>query len=452
MTAAVGLALADGEALARAQRSALAVLAIRILGAGLAYATQVLLARTMGRAEYGVFATVWVWVAILGHGSLWGVGQSVCRFVPHHRVREEWDLARGFLAGGAAFVLASAVLTAGIAGGLLWLGRGSVEGAHLWPFSLALAVLPLFALQDYVEGIARSFGWTSLAIAPIYLLRQGLVGAALIAAVAAGWPAEAWVAIACTLTALAASLALQTALLARRLRRELPPGPRRYRLGEWAAASLPIALVDLTTLGLASIDVIMLGLYLPAEAVGVYFAATRIVQFVVFAPYATSAATAQRFADAHAREDRATLTALVTRTARLTWLMTVAAGLGVLAAAPVLLSLFGPGFAASLDVLAILVLGLMVQSAFGPAEDLLNMLGSERACALVSVATLAAAAVLNLALIPAYGVTGAAFAMAACAAGRGFALARVAQARLGLTSHVLGGAVLGNGILENGSQ
>jgi O-antigen/teichoic acid export membrane protein len=201
-----------------------------------------------------------------------------------------------------------------------------------------------------------------------------------------------------------------------------------------------MALVDLTTLGLSYIDVILLGFFLPPEAVGVYFAATRILQFVVFAQYAASAATAQRFADAEARGDRATLAALVTRTARLTGGLTLLTGAGVLAAAPLLLALFGPAFASSLPVLAILIGGVLVQSTFGPAEDLLNMLGQERACALASGLVLALSAGLNCLLIPHFGVIGAAAAMATAAVCRGVALSLLARRRLGLATTVLGAA------------
>src|SRR3954453_11185322 len=47
----------------------------------------------------------------------------------------------------------------------------------------------------------------------------------------------------------------------------------------------------------------------------------------------------------------------------------------------VLLALFGPGLSASVGLLAILIGGVVLQSAFGPAEDLLNMLGDRpQAC------------------------------------------------------------------------
>jgi hypothetical protein len=99
---------AGAGAQTQAQRSALGVFAIRIAGAGLAYATQVLFARLMGKAEYGVFATVWIWVTDSWPRSLLGLTQTLCRFVPQYRVRAELDLARGFLAGGAAVTLATA--------------------------------------------------------------------------------------------------------------------------------------------------------------------------------------------------------------------------------------------------------------------------------------------------------------------------------------------------------
>jgi O-antigen/teichoic acid export membrane protein len=438
VTAAVGLPLANGDTLAGAQRAALTVFAIRIGGAALAYATQVLLARFMGQTEYGIFALAWVWVAILGHGCLLGVAQSVCRFVPHYRARGEFDLARGFLRGGVLHAAISGTVTAAAGAAVLWFARGTLDGGHLWAFAFALAVLPLFAVQDYVEGVARSFAWIGLAIAPLYLLRQGLIAASFAAAVLLGAPAQAWVALACALGAVTIALAIQGTVILGRLREALEAGGRAYRLRLWAAASLPMALVDLTTLGLSYIDVILLGFFLPPEAVGVYFAATRILQFVVFAQYAASAATAQRFADAEARGDRATLSALVTRTARLTGGLTLLTGIGVLAAAPLLLALFGPAFASSLPVLAILIGGVVLQSAFGPAEDLLNMLGQERACALASGLVLALAAGLNCVLIPQFGVMGAAAAMATAAVCRGVALSLLARRRLGVATTVLG--------------
>jgi O-antigen/teichoic acid export membrane protein len=427
----------EGSALAGAQRSALVVLAIRVAGAALAYGVQVLLARLLGKAEYGVYATVWIWVAILGHGALWGVGQSVYRFVPGYRARGQDELARGFLAAGAGFVLASALAVAGLGAVALWLARDLVGGAHLAPLAVALVVLPLFAMQDYLEGVARAFHWTGLAIAPPYLLRPALIVVFMLALMAAGAPAEPAVAMIAFAIAVALSLAVQALLLAVRLRRALPPGPRALRVREWAATSLPIALVDLATLANSYLDVLLLSLLAPPEAVGLYFAATRLLQLVAFVPYAATAATAGRFAEAGALADRATLAVLAARTVRLVSLATLAAGTGVLLAAPLLLALFGPGFAAGVPLLAILVAGTLGQAACGPAEDLLTMLGAERLCAALSIAAVAVTAALALALIPAFGAAGAAAATATAGVLRTAMLALAARRRLGIATHLL---------------
>jgi O-antigen/teichoic acid export membrane protein len=438
MTAlAVETGATDGHAPVRTGRSALTVLAIRVGGAGLAYLTQVLMARLMGKSDYGVFATVWVWIAILGHASLWGVGQSVYRFVPHHRARNELELARGFLASGLGFVVLSSLLTGIVGGTALWFFRDAVSADHVWPFALAILVLPLFALQDYVEGVARAFGWTALAIAPPYILRQGLVALAMVGAVSSGMPAAPWVAILCTLGATAFALIVQGVAVWVRVRRALPPGERKFEAATWGKATLPIAFVDLNNSLLTYVDVLLLSFFLKPEAVALYFAATRLLQFVVFVQYAATAATAPRFAEFHARGDHATLRALAARTARWTFLIAAGTGAALLVASPYLLAMFGSGFEASVPILMILVAGAVVFAACGPCEDLLIMVGQERAGALIAVLALIVAALLNLALIPLYGAMGAAIATASMTVLRGLALCMTVWKKLGFAPHAL---------------
>ena len=157
---------------------------------------------------------------------------------------------------------------------------------------------------------------------------------------------------------------------------------------------------------------------------------------MIFVSYAASASTAQRFAEAGARNDGTTLRALALRTAGLTSIMTLATGVALLIASPLLLGLFGPGFSGSTGLLAILVVGAVAQSAFGPGEDLLTMLGHERTCALVAFGVLVLAVLLNVALIPVFGAMGAAMATALAATVRGGALAVVVERRLGFAPHI----------------
>lgn len=397
---------------AGAAGAALDVFAIRIAAAALAYGAQVLMARLMGRTEYGIFATIWVWIAILGHSSTLGLAQGACRFLPVDQARGDVAHLRGFLIGGAFVTGAVAVLVAAAGLGFVRVQGDLVGGPYMVPLLLAALVLPVFTLQDYLEGVARSQNWVVLAVAPPYLLRQGLIMAAMVAAVALGAPAEAWVAVACTLAATALSLTIQAVIIVRRLRTMLPAVKPRYRWRRWLRACLPIAATELAHSAFNMIDVVILSFMMPPAAVGLYFVATRVQQFVPFVQFAASAATAQRFTALHAAGDAPNLARLVRRQARLTFAATAAIGLAVVAAGPLLLGLFGPEFGGSLPLLAVLVCGTVAASLFGPGEDLLTMIGGEGLCAAITVAMLVLAALLCIALVPTMGVMGAAVAMA----------------------------------------
>ena len=418
------------------QRAALTVFAIRVGSAGFAYGSQVLAARLMGWEAYGVFASVWVWTAMLGHTLTLGLSQGACRFVPGDQAQGDLDLARGYIRAGALMTGGAALAIAGLGAALLVLEPHLFAPAYRAPIAVAICVMPLFALQDYLEGVARSQNWVGLAIAPPYLLRQTLMMACMVAAVLLGAPPRAEVAMACMLAAAAAATALQAVLLVARLRRELPRGPHRYRWRFWLGTSLPIAAIDLANAGFTFVDVIVLGALVSPAEVGIYFAATRIQQFVVFVHFAVSAATLQRYSAAQAQANRYLLAELVRRQGRTTAAATVAVGGAILAVSPLLLGMFGPDLGASVPILCILVAGSVAASLFGPGEDLLTMLGGERLCAGITAGSLIAAAGLCLALVPAFGTLGAALAVALATAGRAALLARVAGQVHGLPTPV----------------
>jgi len=417
-------------------RAALTVFAIRVGAAGFAYAAQVLAARLMGWDAYGVFAAVWVWTAMLGHTLTLGLSQGACRFVPTDQARGDLDLARGYIRAGALVTGGAALSVAGLGAALLRLEPGLFAAAYRAPIAVALGVMPLFALQDYLEGVARSQNWVGLAIAPPYLLRQSLMMVCMVGAVLLGAPPRAEVAMACMLIAAAIATALQAGLLLARLRANLPPGPQRYQWRTWLGTSLPIAGIDLANAGFTFVDVIVLGALVSPAELGLYFAATRIQQFVVFVHFAASAATLQRYSAAHARADRPLLADLVRRQGRLTAGATALVGCGIVALSPVLLAMFGPGLGSSVPILAVLVAGSVAASLFGPGEDLLTMLGGERLCAGITAFMLIVAGALCWALIPPFGTLGAALAVALATIMRAGLLARTAGRLHGLPTPI----------------
>jgi O-antigen/teichoic acid export membrane protein len=76
---------------------ALLAFGVRVVGAGLAFLLQIIAARFLGAEGYGIYSIAWLTLTILGHATLLGMGQTICRFVPE-------ALAQGNTAKAGAFV------------------------------------------------------------------------------------------------------------------------------------------------------------------------------------------------------------------------------------------------------------------------------------------------------------------------------------------------------------
>jgi O-antigen/teichoic acid export membrane protein len=227
----------------------------------------------------------------------------------------------------------------------------------------------------------------------------------------------------------------QMAVLNRRLDGHIEPGPKAYDFRGWLAVSLPILMVEGFYLLLSYTDVLVLQQYRSSQEVGVYFAVVKTLALVSFIHYAMSATTAHRFAEYHALGDRARLSAYVAHAIKWTFWPSLAATIALLALGKPLLWLFGPQFVIGYDMMFVAAIGLVVRSAIGPVERLLNMLGHQHICALAYALAFAINVVLCIALVPRFGGHGAAAATSISLTFETVLLFWIVRRRLGL--HVL---------------
>lgn len=431
--------LADGSDTSLAQRMASAAFLIRVASAAILFLSQVLLARWMGSFEFGVYVYVWTWVLLIGVISDFGLATAAQRFIPAYTESKAFDLLRGFLTGSRwlATVLATVIAALGVLGVRLiepWL-----DGYLIVPLYLACACVPLFTLGNMLDGIARSYNWVNLALAPPYILRPIILLLAMAAGHLVGFAADATTAMVAAVFSTWATAILQLVLVRRRLHATVAPGPKVYALRTWFATALPIFMVGSFFLFLTYADVLMLQAFRTPEEVAVYYAAAKTLALVSFVNFSVAAAAAHKFSEYHVAGDRARLSAFLADSIRWTfWPSLVATGL-ILAVGRVFLWLFGPGFVDGYPLMFILAIGLLSRAAVGPVERLLNMLGEQRACALVYAAAFTINIVLCLLLIPRFGATGAAIATACAVISESAMLFLVTRHRLGLHVFIWGG-------------
>jgi O-antigen/teichoic acid export membrane protein len=417
------------------RRLAGTIFVIRVVSAGLAYLSQILLARWMGGSDYGVYVYVWTWVLLLGSMMDFGISASAQKIIPEYRTSGEHALLRGFLAGSRwmTFVVSTAIsaLLAGIVKLLApWIGASEIV-----PLYIGCITLPAFVVANTQDGIARSHDWMRLGLMPQFIVRQGLIIGITAGAFMLGFHLGATAAMTASAAAVWIAMIAQMIVLNRRLAGHIEPGARAYDFRGWLAISLPILLVESFYLLLSYTDVLVLQQFRSSEEVGVYFAVVKTLALVSFIHYAMSATTAHRFAEYNALGDKARLSAYVAHAINWTFWPSLAATIVLLALGKPLLWLFGPQFVIGYDIMFVAAIGLVVRSAIGPVERLLNMLGHQHICAAAYAAAFVMNVVLCVVLVPRFGGHGAAAATSISLFFETVLLFWIVRRRLGL--HVL---------------
>src|SRR5476649_2408070 len=322
----------------------------------LALASQVLLARWMGRFQFGIYIYVWTWVLMIGALSDFGLSSAARRFIPEYTELKSLDRLRGFLSGSRwlAFGLASAIGAVGAVGVTLlapWLDQFAVV-----PLYLAFLTIPIYGLVQVQAGIAQSYDWPNLALMSFYIWRQLTITVLMGAAYLFGAPTDAVTAMIVAVVTTWAVTIGQLVMLDRRLKGTVPAGPKRYEVKTWFATSLPIFVAEAFYL-LTYVDILALEHLRSPDEVAVYYAGARLLAIVAFVYFAIAGATTHKFTQYHISGDKQRLASFFAETIKWTFWPSLLACALILAFGRPLLGLFGANFESGYDVMFILSVG-----------------------------------------------------------------------------------------------
>ncbi len=340
--------LADKSDSRLAQLVAGKVFLVRVASAVLALASQVLLARWMGSFQFGIYIYVWTWVLMIGALSDIGLSSAARRFIPEYTELKSLDRLRGFLTGGRwlAFGIATAIGAIGAIGVTAlapWLDQFAVV-----PLYLACLTIPIYGLVQVQAGIAQSYNWPNLALMPFFIWRQLVITVLMGAAYLFGAPTGAMTAMLIAVGTTWAVTVGQLVVLDRRLKRNVPAGPKQYEVKTWLATSLPMFTVEVFYLLLTYVDILALEQFRSPDEVAVYYAGARLLALVAFIYFAIAGATTHKFTQYHVAGDTQRLASFFAETVKWTFWPSLAACALILALGRPLLSLFGDEFRARL--------------------------------------------------------------------------------------------------------
>jgi len=419
---------------------------IRMGGAGIGFALQVLLARLLPLDDYGLYVTFWTWLILAGQIAALGFNDSVIRFLPRYLERSRIHDARGYLKTGFFFVVLGSAAIAALGLAIVWaLPAIYPQGDPRWVLLILFFIgIPFLAVELYLDGIARSVGLFVLSAAPAFIVRPILLAATIAGLALLGFEIRATLALAVAIAITGAVTIAQAFVLRASIRRQLAgtaqtvATPRKKRR-LWLAATLPLTLVyGVEEIYLVS-DILLLGLLGDPGQVGIYFTAVRLMALAGYVYYAFMLISSREFSLARARRNSSELQASVMKATRWTFWLSLPTVGGVVALGYPLLAIFGPDYTAGYGVLAVLAIGLLARASVGQAGDLLVVLGYQKTTLAVAVGSLLLNVVVTLALLPFLGIMAAAIGTVASQAGRAAALAILAKRHAGVSTFVLSG-------------
>jgi len=416
--------------------SASQVLAIRLVGAALTYASMVCLARWLGSYNFGIYAYVLVIVTLLGLAFSFGFNSSGLRFVPSYLAQKKLRRLSGFLKQSYKIVLAISVIGALLGAGLVFALRNIIEPYYVVPLLVGMLCVPVWALLNQFEATSRAFGWVHLAYIPGFVLRPLLVMGFVGGLVWLGGTADAVGALWALVAACAVAALIQGFLVYSGARKQLAEVRPAFHTRHWFTISLSFLMIDGFRMVLDNTDVLMIGRLLDPHSIAVYFAAIRTGGLVAFVSFSMMALAVPKFAEIHSTGTPRELQKFVSEVIQLMFWPSLLTAAALAAIGPYVLSLFGADFAMGYPTMLVILAGLVLRSATGPVEYLLNVTGHHRDTMRVYALAAAANVALSLLLIPTLGIIGAAIATYAAMLGGNACLWVLVRKRLGVNAFV----------------
>jgi O-antigen/teichoic acid export membrane protein len=390
---------------------ALITLAIRVAGAGLAFALQALLARVMMPNEYGTFIMVWTWMLSLGSFASLGLAEVAMRLLPRYAARKRQRMLSGFFSHGFR-------TTAVTAGFFCLIGFGLSQVLPISQQSKFVLAgvcigLPVLALEYFLEGVARAMGWFKLTTVTVYIIRPLMISTMVLAAWLLKFEVSAFLVCAILFVNIIVSTfglrLVMYRLLKNPIRGEAPSrGTRRF----WMKQSAPMLLASGIDDALIYADIVIVGLLLTAEQSAGYFVASRVLTLANLVQYAFFFVAARKFSLSLADGDDAMARNQMWRATLLTVVTTTAAVVFTILTAPYLLAIFGKNYSGNTSLVALLSLPLLARSAALQASELMMVDGRTKLLIAVNIMAILLTVFGLVAMIPLYGVDGAAWTLA----------------------------------------
>lgn len=432
-------------AVAKLLKTSTLLVGARFVGAGLAFGTQVALARLLGAEALGMFYLALSFAGVLAIVGGLGYPAITARFVAEYRTQDKMQALRVFVTTTRrdTSLVCLVFLVLFVATLLLWL-QGS------WELKLCLFIgaltAPILAFVRLNGALANAYRRFALSYLPDLLGRPALFLGTMGVLVAA----QISVTVPQLLGLHLVIVLLVTVWQAVRVHSASPwdeaDGRREPASAEtseptgtlWRRHALPMVVVALFTALFADFAMLVLGPLLPPQDIAIFGVSIKVALLMGFGIQVIHQVSLPDAADFHAQGDLEAVRKIVRRANILNTATCLAATLALVLLGEMILGVFGEQFTRGRTCLVILGLSQVLRAAAGPSSQMLTLVGRERDCIPVFATCLVVMAVLSAALASTFGLEGAAVAVLVVTALWTFWLSLIASRKSGVPTALFG--------------
>ena len=386
---------------------------LKVVAAGLAFITSIILARLLGVEGYGTYSYALAWVALLLLPATLGADKLIVRNVSAYRATGEWGLIRGLLLRSNQAVLVTSLTLVLLAFAVTRTLFGDSESELVTAFIVALPILPLTALTCLRQAVMQGLHRVVTGQLPEMLVRPVLF-LAMIAGVYffLNHTPTAVEAVGMSVLAVTVAFLVGTQLLRVSLPRKMKEAALAYDSYGWLKSVVPLIMLGSIQIVNSRVDIIMLGALKGAGLVGIYAICLRGAELILFVLVAINTVIAPEIARLYALGEIKRLQRMITKSARVILIFSLPVSLAMIFFGYWFLLMFGQDFILGQKALAILSVGQLISTTAGSVGLILLMTGHERDLLWSGMITVTLNLTLNAILIPHFSISGAAIATA----------------------------------------
>jgi O-antigen/teichoic acid export membrane protein len=384
--------------------------AIRVGGSGIAFVTQILLARLLSPSDLGVFffVTSMATIAslIVGHGY----PSLMTRFISRYTERRRPGYLSAFLRISQRETLKWSVIGAVLFAAVSWFWPGIDQDTRLALVFGALTIIPM-GMHRILGYLAITYRRFIVGYLPGFIIRPAMFAAVLLALYAAGKDMSVWAVTAIQCVTWIAMLFATLYIVRHIYLGSAEPIYDRRLISRWRREAWPLVIVASFTGLLSELAVVCVAPFMSMADVAAFGICVKLAFLVGFVVQAAHQVILPDMGEAVIRREGSALRARILGASLLPLGLTVGGVLFSMFFGGWFLTLFGPEFSHAKDTLTILMLAQFVRAVAGPSSLLLTLKGAQGASAWICAVSGAVLLVSNAVFATLWGAEGGAVAV-----------------------------------------